>query len=142
MQRIAAVGERLYTIDEVNELIPRLEIILARMQRRGLELRAALDDFGGESTDPELTMGTLLERRPELLPAVREMESLLRDIESAGGEFKGLDLGLVDFPAELNGERVLLCWQYGEKEVAFFHDPRSGFSGRRPLRRRRSTYLQ
>jgi hypothetical protein len=48
---------------------------------------------------------------------------LLRDPET----------GLVDFPAERDGDRVFLCWRLGEDDVAYFHGERSGFSGRRPL---------
>jgi hypothetical protein len=39
----------------------------------------------------------------------------------------------VDFPAEREGRRVFLCWRLGEDRVAWFHDERSGFSGRTPL---------
>ena len=28
---------------------------------------------------------------------------------------------------------VLLCWRFGEKEVGYFHDIETGFSGRRPI---------
>jgi hypothetical protein len=28
---------------------------------------------------------------------------------------------------------VLLCWQYGEGEVSFWHPVEEGFAGRRPL---------
>jgi hypothetical protein len=41
--------------------------------------------------------------------------------------------GLVDFPAERDGEPVYLCWRLGEDEVAHWHDRDSGFSSRQPL---------
>ena len=44
-----------------------------------------------------------------------------------------MQLGLIDFPAELDGEIVYLCWQFGEPEVAFWHRIEDGFAGRRPL---------
>ena len=47
-----------------------------------------------------------------------------------GGLFKGLELGLVDFPACVDGEEVYLCWQYGEKEIAFYHKRDEGFADR------------
>ena len=43
------------------------------------------------------------------------------------------DTGLIDFPAERDGERVLLCWRLGEGDIAYYHGEHSGFSGRRPL---------
>ena len=41
--------------------------------------------------------------------------------------------GLIDFPALRRGETVLLCWQLGEDEVAFWHGLEDGFAGRQPL---------
>ena len=46
---------------------------------------------------------------------------------------KDLDRGLVDFPALRDGEEVLLCWQVGEGEVAYWHGLEEGFAGRKPL---------
>ena len=48
---------------------------------------------------------------------------LLRDPET----------GLVDFPAERDGDRVFLCWRLGEDDIAYFHAEHAGFSGRKPL---------
>jgi hypothetical protein len=70
------------------------------------------------------------------------METLVNEIEATGGQLKGLDLGLVDFPGEIDGERVLLCWQYGEPQVAFYHAPEAGFAGRQPLPHSRRRVLQ
>ncbi|HET7585295.1 MAG TPA: DUF2203 domain-containing protein [Gemmatimonadaceae bacterium] len=43
------------------------------------------------------------------------------------------DRGLVDFPAELGGRPIYLCWQLGEQDVAFWHEPEGGFAGRQPI---------
>lgn len=49
------------------------------------------------------------------------------------GQVKGLDLGLVDFPSQRDGELVLLCWQFGEREVRDYHLTDEGFAGRKLL---------
>ena len=65
------------------------------------------------------------------------------EIEACGGQFKGLELGLVDFPSEIDGQVGLLCWQYGEKEITHWHPLESGFDGRQPLPKAvRRPYLQ
>lgn len=46
---------------------------------------------------------------------------------------KDLQEGLVDFPAEIDGRQVLLCWKEGEQHVAWWHTLEDGFPGRRPL---------
>lgn len=135
--------ERLYTAEQVNALIPKLELLVERLQRRGRELRQAMErvmtDRGEEGTS--ISIAELLEVDPQLQCVVGEIEDSLQEIESVGGQFKGLDLGLVDFPAEIDGEVVLLCWQYGEKEVAFYHSPDVGFAGRKRMAGRRA-FLQ
>jgi hypothetical protein len=55
-------------------------------------------------------------------------------LEELGVIVKDADRGLVDFPAlRENGEEVLLCWQVGEEEIAFWHGVEEGFAGRKPL---------
>jgi len=138
------VSERLFTVDEVNALIPKLEHLMTRMQRRGAELRRAIGEaiqLRGSGEGP-ISVSELLRLRPEVEPAAREMEELLREVEATGGQFKGLDLGLVDFPAEVDGEIVLLCWQFGEEEVDYYHSVEEGFARRKPLTSRQPRLLQ
>jgi hypothetical protein len=126
---------QLFTVDEANALIPRLELIMERMQRRGIELRQAIEVMHREGDTPMLNVevGQLLERRPELQALVDDLEQCIAEIEDLGGQFKGLELGLVDFPSEIDGQIGLLCWQYGEKEITHWHALDGGFAGRQPL---------
>jgi hypothetical protein len=57
----------------------------------------------------------------------------VQQLEHLGVLVKDLDRGLVDFPALREGEEVLLCWEVGEDEVAFWHGIEEGFAGRKPL---------
>jgi len=127
--------DRVFTVDEANALIPRLEIILSQLQQHSRVLRDVIADLSEASGDvpDDLTTEQLLALRPEVQPVATAMEGLLRDIEATGAHFKGLALGLVDFPAELDGKTILLCWQYGEKEIGYYHAVDSGFAGRKPL---------
>src|SRR5947199_127615 len=52
-------------------------------------------------------------------------------LEELGVLVKDLDRGLVDFPALRDGEEVLLCWEVGEDEIAFWHGVDEGFAGRK-----------
>jgi hypothetical protein len=138
-------NQHLFSLEEANALIPRLELIMERMQRRGIELREAIEALAREGGEPmtNIEVSDLLERRPELQGLVEELEQLIREIEACGGQFKGLELGLVDFPSEIDGQIGLLCWQYGEKEITHWHALESGFDGRQPLPKAvRRSYLQ
>jgi hypothetical protein len=57
----------------------------------------------------------------------------VQELQALGVLVKDLDRGLVDFPALRGDEEVLLCWQVGEDEVAFWHGLEEGFAGRKPL---------
>lgn len=122
---------RRFTIDEANALIPRLEMLMERLQRTVLLVRSAVQE--GESETTVRTTGDVLRVRPELAPYVAEIEGTVAEIEKLGCQFKGIDLGLVDFPADVDGRTVLLCWQYGEKSIGFWHSTDEGFAGRRAL---------
>ena len=63
----------------------------------------------------------------------REVARCVEQLEGLGVLVKDLDRGLVDFPALRDGEEVLLCWEVGEDEVAFWHGLDEGFAGRKPL---------
>lgn len=118
---------------------------MERMQRRGIELRVAIEALAREGSVPmqDIEVSELLKRRPELGGLVQELEELIGEIEQFGGQFKGLELGLVDFPSEIDGQIGLLCWQYGEKEITHWHPLETGFDGRQPLPKTvRRSYLQ
>ena len=131
------MAQRLFTVHEANALIPMLELIMGDLQRQSMRLREYIREVAaGTAIAPEhLQTARLVELRPEVAPVLEDMQRLLQNIEACGGELKGLDLGLVDFPGELDGKRILLCWQYGEKEIGYYHSPNSGFGGRKPLRK-------
>jgi hypothetical protein len=121
---------RHYSLDEATALLPWVQEQLGRMRsardRLGdSDARAALAAAGqgnGGGTPGRLVSEGFLELREAMLE-LRGLEVVLRD----------LDRGLVDFPALRDGEEIYLCWQEGEPEIGFWHDPEAGFGGRRPL---------
>ena len=58
---------------------------------------------------------------------------LVRELNDLGVQMKGPDIGLVDFPGEVDGHPVYLCWRLGESAVAHWHERDAGFADRRPL---------
>jgi hypothetical protein len=129
--------DKLFTLAEANALIPQMEFSMERLQRISIKVReeiGVLTQERGEQILPELSMHQLLRLKPSLRPLFEELAQAVQDIEKHGCSFKGLELGLVDFPAQLGDEVVELCWQYGEKEVAFYHRRNEGFAGRQSLK--------
>jgi hypothetical protein len=136
---------RFFTVDEANALIPRLEMVMEQMQRRSRELSDAIRGLATElgRAPDEVEIAELLKRSPDLQAGATELEELIEEIEAYGAQFKGIDLGLIDFPTEVDGQFGLLCWQYGEKEISHWHTEEGGFAGRQPLfAADRTPYLQ
>jgi hypothetical protein len=121
---------RHYSLEEASALLPELAALIEHMRsardRLGdAEARAALAAAGGSNGggQPGRTVSEgFLELRDAMI-WLRDREIVLRD----------LDRGLVDFPTLREGAEVYLCGQEGEDEIAFWHEPETGFAGRRPL---------
>jgi hypothetical protein len=75
-----------------------------------------------------------VEKTKRLESLAEETVRIMGEVEELGVAVRDLDVGLLDFPAERYGERVFLCWKYGEPEVAYWHRPEEGFGGRRALK--------
>jgi hypothetical protein len=127
--------EKLFRLDEANAIVPRLHILMERLQRDALQLHDEMTQLARErSIDVgDLTPEDLLRHRPAARALVEEIDSVVQQIEASGVHLKDIQLGLVDFPAERDGEVVYLCWQFGEPEVAYWHRIDDGFAGRQPL---------
>jgi hypothetical protein len=104
-------------------------------------LRALLDEFVAVRADAAELAASLapgeasseLGGLPELKAAQARLDDIRSEIEAAGIEVKGFAPLLLDFPAELDGVAVYLCWLEGDAELSWFHRRDLGFAGRRPL---------
>jgi hypothetical protein len=127
--------EKRFRLDEANAFLPRLQLLMERLQRAALRLHDEMRAMAAEEGEPLEALATdeLLRRRPAARELVAELEEVVQAIEESGAVLKDIQLGLVDFPSERDGEVVYLCWQFGEPEVGFWHRLDEGFTGRRPL---------
>ena len=100
----------------------------ARAVERQEDLERKIRGNGGGIPPAELASATA-----EVDALARRLSRLVDEIASHGAQVKDLDSGLIDFPALRRGETVLLCWQLGEDEIAWWHRVDDGFAGRRPL---------
>lgn len=96
------------------------ELMSLRRRREELALQVGTDE----------QLATLRGQIEELIERLRRHE---RELAAIGCELKDFGRGVVDFPALLNGRKVLLCWQLGEPRIAYWHELCAGFAGRRPI---------
>lgn len=127
--------DKLFSPDEACQLLPRLELLIRDLQSHVGDLRTRITELVGRNPDAELLeIPEMVERHPELRAPASRITELTQEIESLGCFLKDIDLGLIDFPWEIDeGKVVFLCWQPGEPEIVAWHPVDSGFASRRPL---------
>jgi hypothetical protein len=126
--------DKLFSEEEANELIPRLEILMRQLQMQATSMRARIEELSVD--DPSIlhsAMSEIVGRYPELRSFATNMAEAAEHIESFGCILKDIDLGLIDFPYDAGDDIVFLCWQFGESRLVAWHSVDSGFSERQPL---------
>ena len=126
---------QLFTVDHANRTLPLVRRIVedvVREHRRWQEAIVELDlIISGVRADLPDPRAAALEK--EIQSIAREIDGFQGELETLGIQLKDRRIGLIDFPSELDGRRVLLCWRLGESSVQFWHDEASGYAGRQPL---------
>jgi hypothetical protein len=126
-------GVRLFDVEEAERMLPLIRVIVKGMMDDHAERQSLLDRLEGGSE--ELSSREARALRTEIDTLTEKLAEAASELEVLGVEFKGIDLGLVDFPTTIDGELAYLCWSYGEDRIAFWHSPDGGYAGRRPLER-------
>ena len=115
----------------MREAAERLVALRSRMRELDRQQRDLVTAIGGNGGG---YAGNDLNAAQDELQSLAEAASACVDrLLDLGVLVKDPDIGLVDFPAERDGEAVLLCWRVGEDDVAYWHGPTGGFAGRRPI---------
>jgi hypothetical protein len=126
-------GVRLFDVGEAERMLPLIRVIVKGMMDDHAERQSLLDRLEGGSE--ELSSREARALRTEIDTLTEKLTEAASELEVLGVEFKGIDLGLVDFPTTIDGELAYLCWSYGENRIEFWHSPDGGYAGRRPLER-------
>jgi hypothetical protein len=124
------IHERHYSVEEANDLIPRVKPVLQKLR-----------DAKDELTDSE-AHEVLSDSAPgngggppgqQVGEAFLEVRRLLAALQEAGIVVRDIDRGLIDFPAIRDDEEIYLCWELGEDAIEYWHDLEAGYRGRQPL---------
>jgi len=125
--------ERLFTLEEAIQLVPRLRILMIeagnewrRMRELNPEIQKVRDKVA-QGVEGFSAAGV------PYIEAVSHLMYLLRQVRDMGVHIKDVDKGLCDFPYMRNGRVVYLCWYLGEDTITHWHDIEAGFAGREPL---------
>ena len=136
------MSDRTFTLDEAHSLLPILESLL----RSAISAKKTVEDFEAEHQELLhrifLNGGTFLDvvplarRKAERMKAEQRAKDAIAEIDSIGVQVKDIDIGLLDFPCEVDGKIILLCWKLGEKAITHWHGTDEGFAGRKPIDQR------
>src|SRR5437764_115078 len=123
---------RTFTLDEAEELLPVLESLL----RQAIHSKKLIEEVDAEiqQTVHRVFMNggmlvnvvLLAQRKAAREKAIQRIKDAVAEIDATGVQVKDLDIGLLDFPCNVEGNIVLLCWKLGESKIAFWHDTTSG----------------
>ncbi len=133
------MSDRTFTLSEAETLLPVLESLL----RAAISGKKLIEEVEGEMQELShrifLNGGThvdvvaIARRKAERAKAEQRAKDALAEIDSIGVQVKDLDIGLLDFPCEVEGKVVLLCWKMGEKAITHWHGVDEGFAGRKQI---------
>lgn len=133
------MSDRTFTLDEAQVLLPVLESLLrsaiagkklieeVEVEQQELNHRIFLN--GGMFLD----VVPLARRKAERVKAEQRAKDAIAEIDSIGVQVKDIEIGLLDFPCEVDGQIILLCWKLGEKSITHWHGTQEGFAGRKPI---------
>ena len=122
---------RYFTLPEANEVLNSIRPLMDAIQeirqatlKKQPEAWPAIEKSAGNGGNRALS---------NMVQDFEKLDALVHQIQDLGVLIKDINLGLLDFPALKDGREVYLCWQYGEDEIAFWHEVEAGFAGRQPI---------
>ena len=120
-----------FTLQEANETLNTIRPLMDEVQRirekilqKQPEAWTAIEKSVGNGGNRTLS---------RMVQDFEKLDALVHQIQETGALIKDINIGLMNFPALRDGREVYLCWQYGEGDIAFWHEVEAGYAGRRPI---------
>jgi hypothetical protein len=123
--------QRYFTLQEANEalnlirpLMDEVQAIRLKILKNQPEAWPAIEKSAGNGGNRTLS---------NMVQDFEKFDVLIHRIQATDVLIKDINLGLLDFPALKDEREVYLCWQYGEDDIAFWHEIEAGYAGRQPI---------
>ena len=113
-----------FTPLEAKKTLPLVKKIVRDILNDAFQIRTISESLNGN-----------IEGNTEIKLLAANMDGYMNELEEIGCSFKdwNFQIGLVDFPAIIDGEEVLLCWRSDEEDILFYHGYSDGYAGRKPI---------
>jgi len=120
-----------FTLQEANEALKTIRPLMEEVQAIRQKILAnqpeawpAIEKSSGNGGNRALS---------NMVQDFEKLDALIHQIQDSGAQIKDINTGLLDFSALKDGREVYLCWQYGEEDIAFWHEVEAGYAGRQPI---------
>ena len=127
------MAQKHFTLQEANETLSlirpwmdEVQAIRQKILKNQPEAWPAIEKSAGNGGNRALS---------NMVQDFEKFDALIHRIQATNVLIKDINLGLLDFPAWKDGREVYLCWQYGEEDIAFWHEIEAGYAGRQPIDR-------
>ncbi|GAB6283561.1 MAG: DUF2203 family protein [Ignavibacterium sp.] len=116
------IDTKYFTPNEAIKTLPLVRKIVEDILNEGRELKLLAEDLDGK-----------VEGNPAVQYHLLNIQKYIDELSEIGCFYKdwNFNLGLVDFPAIINGKEVFLCWKSDEDTIRYFHDIDTGFINRK-----------
>jgi hypothetical protein len=117
------VFEKYFSLSEARQQLTLVKTIVEDILIRGRMMKQVIAAHSGK--DIPIAARRIFE----------EIETLIVELERMGCYYKDwqFEYGLVDFPAIVDGQNVLLCWRSDESDINWYHSIDDGYQNRKPL---------
>ncbi len=111
-----------FTPSEARKTLPLVRNIVRDILQTTREMRLSAEEVEGKVEEDE-----------RIKKLADDVTGFLEELEEIGCYYKdtNFQIGLVDFPAVIDGEEVYLCWRSDEEDIKYFHGIDAGYAGRR-----------
>ena len=121
-----------FSVSDANEILPLVIKKFNYAKKAKAEVMKMEQQLTSEIT-PTTSLEEYTVNKRKLNSSITKFYQSIEDLENTGVSLKGLDEGLLDFPAKRFDEEIWLCWKEGETEIKFWHEKDTGFMGRKPI---------
>jgi hypothetical protein len=124
MPRYFTLQEANETLETIRPWMDEIQTIRQKILANQPEAWPAIERSAGNGGNRALS---------NMVQDFEKLDALVHRIQETGAILKDINMGLLDFPALREGREVYLCWQYGEGDIAYWHEVEAGYAGRQPI---------
>ena len=107
-----------FSVNQANEILPTVIKKFSYEKKMKAEVMK-MEQQLASGTTPTASLEEYTITKRKLNSTITKFYQSVEDLESTGVFLKGLDEGLLDFPAKRFDEEIWLCWKEGETEIKF-----------------------